>query len=168
MVKMEEKNIRVGFIDAKSNPTSVTDSGFNIHQNGNSFTGSIGYNINEKDDMKKGSLDLMAEEVGNRDSFLPDDPKGKTQSLGTEEDLNNHLTTFLSFKTDDLESEFSSYFVTLNLPRWRRTISALFVILSGLYIYLITRNTIESVEYGAKYSPILKTTPLNCPIGWYW
>ncbi len=172
MGKLEDKNTRVGFKDAKvSNPRSLTDSNQNIQQAGQSLTGSIGNNLNDKEDGKgkgKGTFYLTAgDEDDNRDSYLPEDSKDKNQSSDTAEDHEQFLSTFLSFKTADLESEFSTYFVTLNLPRWRRTISVLFVILSGLYVYLIARNTVESVEYEAKYKPALKTA-LSCPVGWYW
>jgi hypothetical protein len=101
----------------------------------------------------------------NRESFMPDSKEKTPGDLA--EDQAQLLNTFLTFKSTDLESEFSGYFVNLNLPRWRRTISTLFILLSALYVYLIARNTVESVEYEMYFAPDKKVGTSTCPAGYF-
>jgi hypothetical protein len=163
MPKGDESKNKVAFRDSKT-PRSLNDSNPNIGSNGASVTNSMGGALNETGG--KGGSQQNQDDLDNRDSFMPDS-KEKQGDLA--EDHAQLLNTFLTFKTADLESEFSNYFVSLNLPRWRRTISALFITLSALYVYLIARNTVESVEYEAKYAPSrkLSSTTVNCPVGYF-
>ena len=78
------------------------------------------------------------------------------------------LNRFLTFRNPDLEREFFYYFTALNLARWRRTLSGLFITMSIIYIYLITRNSMEWVQWKSNYAPELKTGPLACPTGFFW
>ena len=130
-----------------------------------------------------------------RDSRLASTPLGLTESNSNSNDIKpseirpseqfetpispisdkNHdvldhtmLNRFLTFRNPDLEREFFHYFTNLNLARWRRTLSALFITMSTIYIYLITRNSMEWVEWKAKYAPSLKTGPLICQTGYFW
>lgn len=75
---------------------------------------------------------------------------------------------FLTFETADVEAEFSTYFYSENNQQWKKTVSLVFGVLTCLYVYLISRNTLESTEWMQKYRPDLKTGVLECPIGWYW
>ena len=77
------------------------------------------------------------------------------------------LNNFLTFRNPDLEREFFYYITALNLARWRRTLSGLFIAMSILYIYLITRNSVEWVQWKGNFAPELKTGPLTCPAGFF-
>jgi hypothetical protein len=89
------------------------------------------------------------------------------------EDYTDQFTTFLSFKTRDLESEFSAHFVNVNLQRWRRSMSYMFGVLSILYVYLICKNTVDWTSYSDNFKPEYKagngTLSLNSfsVKGWY-
>lgn len=65
---------------------------------------------------------------------------------------------FLTFKKADMESEFASHFANLNLPRWRRTLSTMFIMLSVLYIYLIAKSTMDWESWNDNYRNKTLTT----------
>lgn len=83
------------------------------------------------------------------------------------------FTRTLAFKKIDLESEFSEFYLNLNIARWKRVYSILFVLLSLLYAYLIIKNTMDSNTYLNTYSYTQKvnqgTTNLNSTsvAGWF-
>ena len=89
------------------------------------------------------------------------------------EDYTDQFTTFLSFKNRDLELEFSAHFVTVNLQRWRRSLSSVFGVLSTLYVYTICKNTVDWTTYSNDYRQEYKvgngTSNLNSLSvqGWY-
>ncbi|KAJ3271429.1 cAMP-specific 3',5'-cyclic phosphodiesterase 4D [Terramyces sp. JEL0728] len=109
-----------------------------------------------------------------RDSFMatsPDKLKNEAHDVTESQTLEDHaslLSAFLSFRSPDLESEFSSYFVALNLARWRKTLTALFSVLSVLYIYFIASDTIGYDQYSTLYLPAINSgASITCPTGVY-
>ncbi|KAJ3373758.1 cAMP-specific 3',5'-cyclic phosphodiesterase 4D [Kappamyces sp. JEL0680] len=90
----------------------------------------------------------------NEKDVIVDVKKDKGKGFPSGDAIEDHaslLSRYLSFKLPDLESEFSSYFINLNLLRWRRTISSMFIILSFLYVYLIAKNTMDWVYWRDNY-----------------
>jgi hypothetical protein len=81
--------------------------------------------------------------------------KGPEQAM---EDYTDQLTMFLSFKTGDLESEFSTYSANANLQRWRRSMSSVFGILSTMYVYAICKNYVDWTNYSENYKPEYKAS----------
>ncbi|KAI8912553.1 hypothetical protein EDD86DRAFT_201692 [Gorgonomyces haynaldii] len=64
---------------------------------------------------------------------------------------------YLTFKQHDLENEFSKYFVKFNFARWGQGTTAMFSVLTAIYIYFIVQNFMDAQS--------LKLDPITCPKG---
>ncbi|KAJ3005307.1 High affinity cAMP-specific 3',5'-cyclic phosphodiesterase 7A, partial [Thoreauomyces humboldtii] len=79
----------------------------------------------------------------------------------------------LTFRTQEMESEFERFCLEKNLFAWRRTVYLIFAAATCLYAYVMIRSPKDGRQWEELYSPAAKagTTDATigslCPAGWF-